>query len=140
MNLIDKSSQLCSSQMLQLKQRVSNGLTYFLPFVLRSDYLWLRSVLLTNATVATVGLGLTIPLAFGSDLAMGKPNVFTFSSLVGATTVLVGFILVNIGTEDDNSPIEANLDENSPMELSTRATSEEIDFNSADSAETRTIS
>ena len=32
-----------------------------------SDYLWARAVLLTSATVATVGLGLTIPLAFLSD-------------------------------------------------------------------------
>ena len=29
-----------------------------------SDYLWVRAVILTSATVATVGTGLTIPLAF----------------------------------------------------------------------------
>ena len=33
-----------------------------------SDYLWARAVVLTTPTVATVGLSLTIPLAFVSDL------------------------------------------------------------------------
>ena len=33
-----------------------------------SDYLWARAVVLTTPTVATVGLSLTIPLAFISDL------------------------------------------------------------------------
>ena len=107
-------------------------------FTARSDYLWLRSVLLTNATVATVGLGLTIPLAFGSDVVLGKPNVLTVSSIMGATTVLVGFILVNVGNGDDNT-IETNTDDSSPMELSTRLSSEEIDFNPADSGGNRTI-
>lgn len=62
-----------------------------------SDYLWARAVVLTSATVATVGLGLTIPLAFVSDVAMGKPNVLDASSIFGAFSVLAGFILVNIG-------------------------------------------
>jgi solute carrier family 35 protein F5 len=68
-----------------------------------SDYLWLRAVLLTNATVATVGLGLTIPLAFVSDVVLGKPNVLTVTSLFGATAVLLGFVLVNVGTTTTNN-------------------------------------
>jgi hypothetical protein len=32
-----------------------------------SDYLWARAVVLTTPTIATVGLSLTIPLAFLSD-------------------------------------------------------------------------
>ncbi|CAJ1961425.1 unnamed protein product [Cylindrotheca closterium] len=65
-----------------------------------SDYLWARAVVLTSATVATVGLGLTIPLAFLSDVAMGKPNVLDVSSIFGAFAVLAGFILVNIGQKE----------------------------------------
>jgi hypothetical protein len=33
-----------------------------------SDYLWLRAVILPNATVATVGLGIAILLAFFSEV------------------------------------------------------------------------
>merc|ERR1711957_319023 len=32
-----------------------------------SDYLWARAVVLTSATVASVGVGLTIPMAFAAD-------------------------------------------------------------------------
>jgi solute carrier family 35 protein F5 len=67
-----------------------------------SDYLWARSVVLTSATVATVGLGLTIPLAFMSDVALGRPNVLDASSIVGALAVLVGFVLVNIGQKQED--------------------------------------
>lgn len=79
-----------------------------------SDYLWARAVVLTSATVATVGLGLTIPLAFVSDVALGKPNVLDTSSIFGAFSVLAGFILVNIGQkkvdgEDLDHNNEANL-------------------------------
>lgn len=69
-----------------------------------SDYLWARAVILTSATVATVGLGLTIPLAFLSDVFMGMPNVLDASSIGGALTVLLGFVSVNVGqqnTEND---------------------------------------
>jgi solute carrier family 35 protein F5 len=62
-----------------------------------SDYLWARSVVLTSATVATVGLGLTIPLAFLSDVALGRPNVLDMTSILGAHSVLLGFVLVNYG-------------------------------------------
>jgi solute carrier family 35 protein F5 len=65
-----------------------------------SDYLWLRAVILTNATTATVGLGLTIPLAFASDILLGKQSVLSTEQLVGAITVLVGFVLVNIGNNN----------------------------------------
>lgn len=74
-----------------------------------SDYLWLRAVILTNATVATVGLGLTIPLAFLSDVVMGHSNVLTPGAVVGAIAVLFGFVLVNAGefshTTDHSSSV-----------------------------------
>ena len=62
-----------------------------------SDYLWARAVVLTSATVATVGLGLTIPLAFLSDIVLGRDNVLDAASIFGALSVLLGFVLVNIG-------------------------------------------
>lgn len=62
-----------------------------------SDYLWARSVVLTSATVASVGLGLTIPLAFVSDVFVGVEDVLNFESILGAGFVLFGFILVNMG-------------------------------------------
>jgi solute carrier family 35, member F5 len=71
-----------------------------------SDYLWLRAVILTNATTATVGLGLTIPLAFASDLVMGKDGVLSTEQVVGALTVLVGFVLVNLGNRDAANAID----------------------------------
>jgi solute carrier family 35 protein F5 len=76
-----------------------------------SDYLWARAVVLTSATVATVGLGLTIPLAFVSDWVMGHGNVVSVQSVLGALSVLAGFILVNVGnkqeeTHDDDGHID----------------------------------
>lgn len=68
-----------------------------------SDYLWARAVVLTSATVATVGLGLTIPLAFVSDWIMGHDNVVSIQSILGAISVLAGFILVNIGGKEESS-------------------------------------
>jgi solute carrier family 35 protein F5 len=69
-----------------------------------SDYLWLRAVILINATVATVGLGLTIPLAFASDVMLGKTDVMTPGTIIGALTVLAGFVVVNVGNEADYQP------------------------------------
>ena len=73
-----------------------------------SDYLWLRAVMLTSATVATVGLGLTIPLAFVSDvfLKLNDSNVISQYQIGGALAVLVGFILVN--ASDDTVPAEGD--------------------------------
>jgi solute carrier family 35, member F5 len=66
-----------------------------------SEYLHFRSVVLTNATIATVGLGLTIPMAFIADFVMGKANITSLSSLLGAICVSAGFILVNIADGED---------------------------------------
>ena len=74
-----------------------------------SDYLWARAVVLTSATVATVGLGFTIPLAFVSDLILGHRGVASIQSGIGAASVLLGFVLVNSQanteqTNDDEDP------------------------------------
>ena len=70
-----------------------------------SDYLWLRAVILTNATVATVGLGLTIPLALVSDVVFMKQStetIWSFGSVGGAIAVMTGFVLVNVGNQEDD--------------------------------------
>lgn len=63
-----------------------------------SDYLWARSIVLTSPTVATVGLSLTIPLAFLSDFLLGKSTVGYLSGF-GAMFVVFGFIVVNTGLQ-----------------------------------------
>jgi len=78
-----------------------------------SDYLWARAVVLTSATVATVGLGLTIPLAFLSDWLLGRSGLTTPESVVGAFSVLVGFLLVNCGEGSSNRSSHIENDESS---------------------------
>jgi solute carrier family 35 protein F5 len=68
-----------------------------------SDYLWLRAIMLTSATVATVGLGLTIPLAFASDILLQRSDVLTAGAVMGALAVLGGFVLVNLGSKEETS-------------------------------------
>ena len=60
--------------------------------------MWARSIVLTSPTVATVGLSLTIPLAFLSDflLGHGAPAVL---SIFGALAVIFGFVVVNTGIQ-----------------------------------------
>ncbi|GKY91505.1 hypothetical protein MPSEU_000122700 [Mayamaea pseudoterrestris] len=69
-------------------------------FVL-TDYLLFRSIILTNATIATVGLGLTIPMAFLADAMLGKA-VGTVLSFAGAVAVSIGFLVVNLAGDDSN--------------------------------------
>lgn len=65
-----------------------------------SDYLWARAVILTSATVASVGVGLTIPMAFLADWIMGNDSRVTSSGdVIGAVFVLFGFVFVNIDRE-----------------------------------------
>jgi len=59
-----------------------------------ADYLWARAVMLTTPTVATVGLSLTTPLAFTSDVILRKFRG-TWLTGTGAGLVLSGFLLVN---------------------------------------------
>lgn len=66
-----------------------------------SEYLHFRAVVLTNATIASVGLGLTIPMSFYADFLMKKDNIASASSLLGALAVSAGFLLVNIFDEQD---------------------------------------
>ena len=71
-----------------------------------TDYLLFRAITLTNATIANVGLALTIPIAFAADFVV-KQQTFSPMQIAGAFTVLLGFILVNIygtGNNDDTVP------------------------------------
>ena len=60
-----------------------------------SDYLWARAVMLTSATVASVGVGLTIPMAFAADEIMGNATGLQAGEVWGAVFVLLGFVFVN---------------------------------------------
>ena len=52
--------------------------------------------MLTTPTIATVGLSLTIPLAFLSDAFFNGIYPSPYSGL-GAAVVVAGFVLVNVG-------------------------------------------
>ena len=69
-----------------------------------TDYLLFRAVILTNATIANVGLGLSIPLAFLAD-AIIKSKQFSALQLSGAAIVLFGFIMVNATEEKKESDV-----------------------------------
>jgi solute carrier family 35 protein F5 len=79
-----------------------------------SDYLWARAVILTSATVASVGVGLTIPMAFAADWVMGNGDAGGKGEVLGAIMVLFGFVFVNIDvfgeksneTDDETEEVE----------------------------------
>ncbi|KAI9922541.1 hypothetical protein PsorP6_001114 [Peronosclerospora sorghi] len=65
-----------------------------------SDYLWVRAVLPTSPTVATVGLSLTVPLAIVTDFwfhGMLPTNI----TLLASALVIYGFVLINVGTRQN---------------------------------------
>ncbi|KAG7366731.1 EamA-like transporter family protein [Nitzschia inconspicua] len=109
-----------------------------------SDYLWARAVVLTSATVATVGLGLTIPLAFLSDVVLGRPDVMNVKSIFGAIAVLTGFVLVNVGQQHGEEGI-ADVNGHPPSSTQTpyhhhrsdisSVTSDHVDGSGSDSSE-----
>lgn len=70
-----------------------------------TDYLLFQSILMTNATIATVGLGLTIPMALVTDYALH--GTFELFSLFGAILVTIGFLLVNLVGHGSKSHDEA---------------------------------
>mmetsp|Transcript_14543 Transcript_14543/g.35047 ORF Transcript_14543/g.35047 Transcript_14543/m.35047 type:complete len:401 (-) Transcript_14543:83-1285(-) len=72
-----------------------------------SDYLWARAVILTSATVASVGVGLTIPMAFLADWIMGNTDssqggYSRLTEVMGAVSVLFGFVFVNLNGDKEN--------------------------------------
>jgi len=66
------------------------------------DYFYARATVLTSATVAAVGVGLQVPLAFLSDVIfMGRTDMVTAASLGGALSVVLGFLLVDLGQRQE---------------------------------------
>lgn len=59
-----------------------------------SDILYAKSVLLTSPTVASLGLTLSIPIAFFLDFILNKPNP-TLIAIIGAILMVIGFVLMN---------------------------------------------
>ncbi len=76
-----------------------------------SEYLYFRAVVLTNASVATLGLTLTIPLAFGADAVLNNGNILSVPSVVGAAAVVGGFLLVNVGNGTADDRFDSDLKE-----------------------------
>eukprot|EP00986_Skeletonema_menzelii_P011016 scaffold5539_cov81-Skeletonema_menzelii.AAC.8 len=81
-----------------------------LDFVL-TDYFLFRSVVLTSATTATVGLGLTIPMAFVADLIFSPDYVISLYSVIGAVSVGAGFISVSLSGDDNEAKQEGQENE-----------------------------
>ena len=59
-----------------------------------ADYLWAKAVVYTDATVATIGLALTVPSAVASDYLWGREIVT--ERLFAAAGVCIGFFMVNL--------------------------------------------
>ena len=89
-----------------------------------SDYLWARAVILTSATVASVGVGLTIPMAFMADWIMG--NDTGTGGIIPAVFVTLGFVFVNIGS--DKGGESSSSSRNSDIEQTRQMREEEFDF------------
>lgn len=66
-----------------------------------ADYGFVVAMLKTTPVVATIGVSLTIPLAVLGDLFLGKPA--TVKVMIGATLVLVSFIMVGVESADKES-------------------------------------
>lgn len=97
-----------------------------------SDYLWARAVILTSATVASVGVGLTIPMAFFADWVMGNSNGTQVGEVLGATSVLLGFVFVNINGDKGDGEEEIDFGEDddcrSSMDIVSVAPRHDVDI------------
>jgi len=78
-----------------------------------SDFLWAQAVVRTTPTVATVGLSLTIPLAFLTDAFVTKDLPTTQRSLalqvVGALLVLAGFVVTVLSSAEEEKSANDDL-------------------------------
>mmetsp|Transcript_4435 Transcript_4435/g.13559 ORF Transcript_4435/g.13559 Transcript_4435/m.13559 type:complete len:372 (-) Transcript_4435:256-1371(-) len=74
-----------------------------------SDFLWAKALVLTSPTVATVGLSLTIPMAFGIDALTGSLDPAHNSILLRALGSLLVFAsFVRVSLFDDQSTLPHN--------------------------------
>ncbi|KAL7540384.1 hypothetical protein ACHAXR_010068 [Thalassiosira sp. AJA248-18] len=72
----------------------------FLDFFM-ADYFLFRSIVLTSATVATIGLALTIPMAFVADCILHPESAISIYSVIGAVAVGAGFISVSLSPSSE---------------------------------------
>lgn len=70
-----------------------------------ADYFWARAVVLTSPTVATIGMSITIPIALLTDFFINGISP-TAISMVGSLTVILGFLLVNLGREEQQMIVD----------------------------------
>ncbi|RPA84332.1 hypothetical protein BJ508DRAFT_206294 [Ascobolus immersus RN42] len=81
--------ELPSTKSIWIILGINAGITF------TSDICWAVGMLLTSPVLATVGLGLTIPLAMLGDHLLGKGSPVGGWYWIGAAAVGVGFLLVN---------------------------------------------
>lgn len=82
-----------------------------------SDYLWAKAVLLTTTTVATAGLTIQVPLAALLDYITGNaPNPLDY---VGAASIMVGFVGINIPADSCSKAEESIELEDEEIRVST---------------------
>lgn len=62
-----------------------------------SDFLWARAIMLTSPVVATLGLGIQIPLAVVVDSLRGTvPSLMTG---LGGLAIIGGFVIINLPSQ-----------------------------------------
>lgn len=72
-----------------------------------SDFLWAKAVVLTSPTLATLGLSLTVPLAFCIDAVSGRLDTQASSlslKTIGAVTISASFLLVSTRDDPGSNP------------------------------------
>ena len=62
-----------------------------------SDFLWARAIILTSPVVATLGLGIQIPLAVVVDSLRG--TVPSFMTGLGGLAIIGGFVVINLPSQ-----------------------------------------
>lgn len=89
-----------------------------------ADFIWAKAMLLTSANVATIGLSLTVPLAYVEVLLPDAWKVSappsTWKAALGAICVLGGFIVISVqgpeaGQESSEEQPNAELPEESAL-------------------------
>ena len=72
-----------------------------------SDYAYLLAMLKTSPLTVTLGLSLTIPCALLGDLFVGN-RLGGWETVLGATLVLVSFVVVGLADKRDAEALEGD--------------------------------
>jgi solute carrier family 35, member F5 len=93
-----------------------------------TDYCMFRAIVLTNATISTVGLGLTIPMAFIADGVMGKLGTVSHLGILGAFAIALGFLVVNlVPDKDPEHEVEYDTTQTTPQTQSQRQLQKQLE-------------